>query len=140
MVYWCFRMFTLPYCFSPTHTFFHFVIVIYTHSPPCPLRVLALRPPDASSSTLFLFLVSATIKNTIRVLSLTVEQWLILKLKILTLERYLLKIKYMTVSSTEEALMSRHPCDAKKVYITRAGCLRKCKNPQCMGVDKNGVL
>ena len=81
--------------FSPTHTFFHFVIVIYTHSPPCPLRVLALRPPDASSSTLFLFLVSATIKNTIRVLSLTVEQWLILKLKILTLERYLLKIKYM---------------------------------------------
>lgn len=95
MVYWCFRMFTLPYCFSPTHMFFHFVIVIYTHSPPCPLRVLALRPPDASSSTLFLFLVSATIKNTIRVLSLTVGQWLILKLKILTLERYLLKIKYM---------------------------------------------
>ena len=89
------RMFTLPYCFSPTHMFFHFVIVIYTHSPPCPLRVLALRPPDASSSTLFLFLVSATIKNTIRVLSLTVGQWLILKLKILTLERYLLKIKYM---------------------------------------------
>ena len=43
------------------------------------------------------------------------------------------------VSSTEEALMSRQG-DAKKVYITRAGCLRKCKNPQCMGVDKNGVL
>lgn len=79
---------------SNTHVF-PFVIVIYTHSPPCPLRVLALRPPDASSSTLFLFLVSATIKNTIRVLSLTVGQWLILKLKILTLERYLLKIKYM---------------------------------------------
>ena len=94
MVYWCFRMFTLPYCFSPTHSFFHFVIVIYTHSPPCPLRVLALRPLDASSSTLFLFLVSATIKNTKKVLlSLEVGRWLILKLKILTLERYLLKIK-----------------------------------------------
>ena len=44
------------------------------------------------------------------------------------------------VSSTEEALMSSHPCDAKKVYITRAGCLQKCKNLECMGVDKNGVL
>lgn len=93
MVYWCFRMFTLPYCFSPTHMFFHFVIVIYTHSPPCPLRVLALRPLDASSSTLFLFLLSATIKNTKKIFSLEVGQWLILKLKRLTLERYLLKIK-----------------------------------------------
>ena len=36
--------------------------------------------------------------------------------------------------------MSRQPCDAKKAYITRAGCLRKCKNPECMGVSKKGVL
>ena len=71
MVYWFFRTFTPPYYFSPTHTFFHFPFSIL-HSPPCPLRVLALRPLDDSSSTLFLFLVSATIKNTIKVLSLEV--------------------------------------------------------------------
>ena len=119
MVYWCFRMFTLPYCFSPTHTFFHFIIVIYTHSPPCPLRVLALRPLDASSSTLFLFLVSATIKNTKKVLSLEVGRWLILKLKILTLERYLLKIKCFKYSGCSH--------ERKKVYVTGAGAYGNLK-------------
>ena len=136
MVYWCFRTFTPPYYFSTTHTFFHFVLVIYTHSPPCPLRVLALRPLDASSSTLFLFLVSATIKNTIRVLSLEVGWSLILKLKILTLERYLLKIKCFKYSGCSH--------ERKKVHITGAGCLRKCKNTEFvwelrkMGVCEGG--
>ena len=112
--------FTLPYVFSPTHMFFHFDIVVYTYSPPCPLRVLALRPLDPSSSTLFLFLVSATIKNTIKVLSLGVGRWLILKLKILTLERYLLKIKCFKYSGCSH--------EWKKMYVTGAGRLQKCQN------------
>ena len=119
MVYWFFRTFTPPYYFSPTHTFFHFPFSIL-YSPPCPLCVLALRPLDDSSSTLFLFLVSATIKNTIKVLSLEVGWWLILKL--LTLERYILKIKCFKYSGSSH--------ERKKVYVTGAGRLRNSKNPE----------
>ena len=92
---------------------------MYTHSPPCPLRVLALRPLDASSSTLFLFLVSATIKNTKKVLLLEVGRSLILKLKILTLERYLLKIKCFKYSGCSH--------ERKKVYVIGAGAYGNLK-------------
>ena len=69
--------------------------------------------------------------RTKKVLSLEVGRWLILKLKILTLERYLLKIKCFKYSGCSH--------ERKKVYVTGAGAYGNLKiQSLCGSWEKRG--